>query len=49
MFYRLAQEHKPDFRFEGKNKKDFGSWKNIIGVVTLRCFQKSSFSGMTDD
>ncbi len=27
MFYRLAQEHKPDFRFEGKSKKDFTAWK----------------------
>jgi dienelactone hydrolase len=27
MFYRIALEHKPLFRFEGENKKDFEKWK----------------------
>jgi hypothetical protein len=44
MFYRLAQEHKPDFHFAGKNKKDFGIWKSVAlpeVIKTLGAFPEN--------
>jgi hypothetical protein len=40
MFYRLAQEHKPDFHFEGKNKKAFDAWKRAALPEVMKTLGK---------